>query len=60
MLIRLMSKSEYIIVPKGMKFTGSGKLGLIVRLMGVGRLFMLTSGVKSEGRVLITLHVCHI
>ena len=27
-LIRLMSKSEYLIVPKGTKFTGSGKLGL--------------------------------
>ena len=28
MLIRLMSKGEYLIVPKGTKFTGSGKLGL--------------------------------
>ena len=27
MLMRLMSKGEYLIVPKGMKFTGAGKLG---------------------------------
>ena len=31
MLMRLMSKGEYLIVPKGTKFTGSGKLGLIIR-----------------------------
>ena len=29
MLMRLMSKGEYLIVPKGMKFMGLGKLGLI-------------------------------
>ena len=29
-LMRLMSKGEYLIVPKGMKFKGSGKLGLRV------------------------------
>ena len=29
MLMRLMSKIEYLIVPKGTKFMGSGKLGLI-------------------------------
>ena len=28
MLRRLMSKGEYLIVPKGSKFAGSGKLGL--------------------------------
>ena len=28
MLMRLMSKGEYLVVPKGTKFTGSGKLGL--------------------------------
>ena len=28
MLVRLMSKGEYLIVPKETKFTGSGKLGL--------------------------------
>ena len=28
MLMRLMSKGEYLIVPKATKFTGSGKLGL--------------------------------
>ena len=28
MLMRLISKSKYLIVPKGTKFTGSGKLGL--------------------------------
>ena len=28
MFMRLMSKGEYLIVPKGMKFTGLGKLGL--------------------------------
>ena len=31
MLMRLMSKGEYLIVPKGTKFTGSGKLGLKLR-----------------------------
>ena len=28
LLMRLMSKGEYLIVPKGTKFMGSGKLGL--------------------------------
>ena len=28
MLMRLMSKGEYVIVPKGTKFGGGGKLGL--------------------------------
>ena len=28
MLMRLMSKGEYLIVPKGTKFMGPGKLGL--------------------------------
>ena len=28
MLMRLMSKGEYVIVPKGTKFMGAGKLGL--------------------------------
>ena len=28
MLMRLMSKGEYLMVPKGTKFKGSGKLGL--------------------------------
>ena len=28
MLMRLMSEGEYLIVPKGTKFKGSGKLGL--------------------------------
>ena len=32
MLMRLMSKGEYLIVPKGTKFTGAGKLGLITYL----------------------------
>ena len=30
MLMRLMSKGEYVIVPKGTKFTESGKLGKII------------------------------
>ena len=33
MLMRLMSKGEYLIVPKGTKFMGAGKLGL---KMGMG------------------------
>ena len=33
MLMRLMSKGEYLIVPKGTKFKGSGKLGLITLLL---------------------------
>ena len=32
MHMRLMSKGEYLIVPKGTKFTGSGKLGLLTCL----------------------------
>ena len=32
MLMRLMSKGEYLIVPKGTKFKGSGKLGLTYKL----------------------------
>ena len=32
MLMRLMSKGEYVIVPKGTKFTGSGKLGLMRKM----------------------------
>ena len=28
MLMRLMSKGEYVIIPKGTKFRGAGKLGL--------------------------------
>ena len=31
MLMRLMSKGEYMIVQKGTKFKGSGKLGLKVK-----------------------------
>ena len=33
MLTRLMSKGEYLIVRKGTKFKGSGKLGLITLLL---------------------------
>ena len=29
MLIRLMSKSKHLIMPKGTEFTGLGKLGLL-------------------------------
>ena len=32
MLMRLMSKGEYLIVPKETKFTGSGKLGLSLKI----------------------------
>ena len=32
MLMGLMSKGEYLIVPKGTKFTGAGKLGLNVHI----------------------------
>ena len=35
MLMRLMSKGEYFIVPKGTKFTGSGKLGLKIYIFGM-------------------------
>ena len=34
MLVRLMSKGEYLIVPKGTKFTGAGKLGLNRQIFG--------------------------
>ena len=33
MLMRLMSKGEYLIVPKGTKFRGAGELGLNVLKM---------------------------
>ena len=32
MLMRLISKAEYLIVPKGTKFTGVGKLALITNI----------------------------
>ena len=35
MLMRLMSKGEYLIVPKGTKFKGSGELGLKLKTMKV-------------------------
>ena len=35
MLMRLMSKGEYLIDPKGTKFTGSGKLGLKVLQLAI-------------------------
>ena len=31
--MRLMSKSEYVTVPKGTKFIGSGELGLTIHLV---------------------------
>ena len=34
-LVRLMSKIKYLIMPKGTKFTGSGKLGLILLLLDI-------------------------
>ena len=37
--MRLMSKGEYLIIPKGMKFTGSGKLGLNVSFPGGTQFF---------------------
>ena len=33
MLMKLMSKGGYLIVPKGTKFTGAGKLGLILKCL---------------------------
>ena len=36
MLMRLMSKGEYLIVPKGTKFTGLGKLGLTSSIIKLG------------------------
>ena len=33
MLVRLMSIGEYLIVPKGTKFTGAGKLGLSIMII---------------------------
>ena len=37
MPMRLMVKIEYLIVPKGTKFTGSGKLGLSINAESVVR-----------------------
>ena len=44
MLMRLMSKGEYLIVPKGTKFKGSGKLGL--------RMLLLNSNCETKGKVI--------
>ena len=44
MLMRLMSKGEYLIVPKGTKFTGSGELGLTKyspKILTIHRYFVL-------------------
>ena len=44
--MRVMSKGEYVMVPKGTKFTGSGKLGLSViyalkvKLVAVPKLYI--------------------
>ena len=48
MLMRLMSKGEYLIVPKGTKFTGSGKLGLTVSLCFVLFILFLPTGLKAR------------
>ena len=39
MFVRLMSKGEYVIVPKGTKFTGLGKLGLTFKIQFILTLF---------------------
>ena len=38
MLMRLISKGEYLIVPKGTKFTGAGKLGLKTIIFSVQKI----------------------
>ena len=50
MLMRLMSKSEYLIVPKGTKFTGSGKLGLYVNfnMRPIARRFVIALCAVSQ------------
>ena len=51
MLMRLMSKGEYVIVPKGTEFTGSGKLGLIMDNLQV-------TTMKSLHKLILTyLHI---
>ena len=45
--MRLMSKGEYVIVPKGTKFEGAGKLGLISRLWSVKFLEICNFGGES-------------
>ena len=47
MLMRLMSIGEYLIGPKGTKFTGSGKLGLFIKhkILKVSDTFKLELGV---------------
>ena len=44
MLMRLMSKGEYLIVPKGTKFMGSGKLGLSTFQKLIGYFFFEQEG----------------
>ena len=47
MLMRLMSKGEYLIVPKGIKFTGSGKLGLSIEKVAIENIFPHSRGSKT-------------
>ena len=46
MLMRLMSKGEYLIVSKGTKFTGLGKLGLNKKLHAQAKFYMHTAQSK--------------
>ena len=48
MLMRLMSKGAYLIIPKGTKFMGAGKLGLMMcKVKFIGLLYIVVSDVKS-------------
>ena len=59
MFMRLMSKGEYLIVPKGTKFTGSGKLGLNLKRFHLnfsgGEVVPLNPHSKSGNHALIKL-----
>ena len=50
--MRLVAKTEYLIVSKGMKFTGSGKLGLSIMHTGTRR-------PKHMDTLLVTVKIVH-
>ena len=54
MLMRLMPKGEHVIVPKGTKFTGSGKLGLSDNLLALNQLLTSDSSLLIIG-ILLTI-----
>ena len=57
MLMRLMSKGEYLIVPKGTKFKGLGKLGLRPIITALRYNFLALTSVNLNFSFSITLEI---